>query len=130
VRQGITIAHGVFVDGLCDTDDFDRIDGGEVEYPLDVGQEIVKPAEAVPILTSGRRRAIAELGGHRPVQEIGTRRARLVGDGIEHQLGLHPTGNEHRAPRQKGPVRNDAAPDQDAVPGGRSLVRIEETAHR
>jgi hypothetical protein len=79
VWEGITIAHRIFVDGLRGTDDLDGIDNVETEDPLDVGQEFVKLAEAVPSLTSGGRLgAIAEFGGHRPVQEIGAGFARLV----------------------------------------------------
>ena len=69
--EGITIAHGVFVEFRRGTDDLDWIDGGKLEYPLDMRQEFIKPTEAAPILTPGwRRGAIAELGGHCPVQEV------------------------------------------------------------
>jgi hypothetical protein len=79
VWEGITIAHRIFVDDLRSTDDLDGIDRVEAEDPPDVGQEFVKPAEAIPILTAGGRLgAIAEFGGHRPVQEIGAGFVRLV----------------------------------------------------
>ena len=87
-----------------------------------MGQEFIKPTEAVPILTPGWRGAIAELGGHSPVQESGSGSARLVRDGIEYQLGLHPAGNDHRATRQKRWVLNGATPEHDAVPGGCSFA--------
>src|SRR5262245_49715953 len=112
VREGLTIAHGVFVEFRRGTDDLDWIDGGKLEYSLDVRQEFIKPTKAVPILAPGWWRvAIAELGGHSPVQERGSGSARLVRDGIEYQLGLHPAGNDHRARRQKRWMLNGATPE-------------------
>ena len=57
VREGITIAHGVFVEFRRGTDDLDWIDGGKLEYPLDVRQDFIKPTEAVQ---SSRRGGGAE----------------------------------------------------------------------
>ena len=49
VREGVTIAHGVFVEFRRGMDDLGGIDGGKLEDPLDVRQEFLKPTEAVTL---------------------------------------------------------------------------------
>ena len=130
-RDRIAVAHRELEELPRGPDDLDGVDHRQLEGTVDLGHQLVGPPEAVPVLTPGRPPVTrAEPGRHRPVQQVGTGRRRLEGDGVEREPRLpHPADDDHRPTGQDRRVLDDPAPQHDPVPGRRPFARIERAAH-
>ena len=96
----------------------------------DMRRQILHAAGPRPVfLARRRRRAVADLGDHRPVGEAAVL-ARAFGDRIDDELCRHAAGDDHGAAGQEARPVDGAAPQHRAVPARRTFVRIQRFAHR
>ena len=127
-RQRVAVAHRVFPELRRRRDDLGDV-GLRQREAAGMRQHLVQPAGPRPVLAPRRgRAAVADAGADRPVGQPPVRRGARR-DRVQHDLRLHAAGDDHGPPVHIGRPVDRAAPDHDAVPGRRSLVRGERVAH-